>query len=94
LGRAGQTEEGLRIFQDALAIMEKTGERFFEAEVHRLRGELLRPQCPSSVEPAEAEFRTAVAIARMQHGKSWELRATTSLAQLMRDTGPGAPDTR
>jgi DNA-binding winged helix-turn-helix (wHTH) protein/tetratricopeptide (TPR) repeat protein len=90
LGRAGQTEEGLRIFEDALEIMEKTGERFFEAEVHRLRGELLRPQSLSSVEPAEAEFRTAVAIARKQHGKSWELRATTSLTQLMRDTGRGA----
>jgi len=87
LGRAGQTEEGLRIFEDALAIMEKTGERFFEAEIHRLRGELLRSQSLSSVEPAEAEFRSAAAIARKQHGKSWELRTTASLARLLRDTG-------
>ena len=57
-----------------------------EAEVYRQKGELLLAQDSSNVTPAERCFRTAIEVARKQHAKLWELRATTSLARLLRDT--------
>jgi tetratricopeptide (TPR) repeat protein len=87
LARSGQHDEALRIIGDSLSIIEKTGERFFEAEVHRIKGELLFAQDPSNAAPAESSFRTAIEISRRQRGKSFELRATLSLAGLLRDTG-------
>ena len=58
-----------------------------EAEVHRINGELLLAQNISAVEQAEESLRTAIEMARRQNARSWELRATTSLARLLRDTG-------
>jgi len=54
--------------------------------VHRLKRELILAQDASNAALAEQSFRTAIEIARTQHAKSWELRATTSLARLLRDT--------
>ena len=51
--------------------------------MHRLKGELLLAQRASNAADAEKWFRTAIEIARKQHAKSWELRATTSLARLL-----------
>jgi predicted ATPase len=83
--KAGQVEQGLSVLAEALAFVEKTDERYFEAEIHRLKGELLLMQ---GDEPeAEAEYHLAVEIARRQRAKSWELRATTSVSRLWQKQG-------
>jgi predicted ATPase len=87
LGRMGQFDEALRAIAEALAIIQRTDARFHEPEVYRRKGELLLAQDSSSVVPAERCFRTGIEVARKQHAKLWELRATTSLARLLRDTG-------
>jgi predicted ATPase len=83
LGKAGQFDEALCTIEESLLIIDRTGQRHCEAEVHRLKGELLRAQRASNAADAEKCFRTAINIARKQHAKSWELRATTSLARLL-----------
>jgi tetratricopeptide (TPR) repeat protein len=85
-GRTGRFDEGLRTIDEAFPLIESTGQRHYEAEVHRLKGELILAQDVSNAARAEQSFRTAVEIARRQKAKSWELRATTSLARLLRDT--------
>ena len=72
---------------DSFPIIERTGQRWYEAEVHRLKGELLLAQDASNAEQAEQSFRTAIEISRKQHAKSWELRATSSLARLLDGEG-------
>ncbi len=83
LGRLGRFDEGLRTIEESLPFFESTGQRFYEAEVHRLKGELLLAQDASNAAPAVQCFRTALDISRCQKAKSWELRATTSLARLL-----------
>ena len=87
-GQAGQVDEGLQALAEALAYIEQAGERWWEAELHRLKGVLLLLQ-QSSDNQAEAEtcFAQAIAIAQNQSAKSWELRATTSLARLWQQQG-------
>jgi predicted ATPase len=70
---------------DALRIVETTGERWFEAEIYRQKGRLLLRQ--GDAEPVEKLFRKALSIAREQEAKLWELRAAASLARLWRDQG-------
>jgi predicted ATPase len=82
-----QFDEGLRTIDESFPIIERTGQRQHEAEVHRLRGELLLAQDSSNAAHSEKSFRTAIEIARKQRAKSWELRATTSLAQLLAKQG-------
>ena len=84
---AERSEQGLSAVDRAIAIMGKTGERFLEAEVYRLRGRLLLMQDASDAVSAERTFREAVEVARRQSAKSFELRATTSLAQLLKKQG-------
>jgi class 3 adenylate cyclase/predicted ATPase len=84
-GQVGQTEEGLTILTEALAEADKNGERFYEAELYRLRGEL-RLQLGAQ-EKAEEDFRQAITLARRQHAKSWELRAVMSLSRLWQSQG-------
>ena len=87
LALAGKIEEGLAALDDALAKAAVSGERGWNAEIHRLRGELTgRLPYP---DPAKAEdsFRTALAIAREQGTRGYELRAATSLARLWREQG-------
>nr|NIO71038.1 tetratricopeptide repeat protein [Anaerolineae bacterium] len=84
-GKAGQAEEGLSVLAEALALVEKTGERYYEAELRRLKGELLLMQGDEA--EAEASFDKAIEVARRQQAKSWELRATVSLCRLWRKQG-------
>jgi predicted ATPase len=81
-GKSGQAEEGLRLLAEALAHVDHIGERFWEAEVYRLKGELLLQQAVPDVPQAEACFQQALAVARRQQAKSLELRAAMSLARL------------
>ncbi len=67
--------------------MESTGERYLEAELHRLQGEMLLAQSPSNHGPAEGAFQKALAVAGAQQAKSLELRAAMSLARLWHDQG-------
>ena len=84
-GQTGQATEGLALLAEALALVDTTGEHWWEAELHRLRGELLR-KAEGGVRKAEltAEkcFQQALAIAHRQHAKSLELRAAMSLSRL------------
>jgi predicted ATPase len=96
LGRDGQVQEGLTALAEAQAICTSTGERFHEAELHRLRGELLLKQAVGghgvALEQGEAEacFRRAVALARQQRARPLELRAAVSLCRLYQSQGRGA----
>jgi predicted ATPase len=85
-GQVEQTEEGLTVLAEALAAAHKTGERRWEAELHRLQGELLLRQA-SSTEEVEACFRQALEIACQQQAKSLELRAAISMARLWQQQG-------
>ena len=87
----GHTADGLDAIAEALALVASTNERFYEAEIYRLKGELLLTHSGSNT-AAEAEtcFRQALNVARVQSAKSWELRAATSLARLWRDQGKQA----
>ena len=67
--------------------MNKTGERYFEAELHRLKGELLLQQDAGSGDEAETCFRQALDVARCQQAKSLELRAAMSLSRLWQHQG-------
>jgi class 3 adenylate cyclase/predicted ATPase len=87
--KAGQMGEGLIALAEALATVHKTGERYFEAELHRLKGELLLRRA-SPIEEVEACFRQALDIACRQQAKSLELRAATSLARLWQQQGKQA----
>jgi tetratricopeptide (TPR) repeat protein len=84
-------EEGLHALTEALDSTEKTGERIYEAELHRLKGELLLAQeglrlqatgLREKTEEAEECFRRAIEIAQRQHAKSLELRAVMSLVRV------------
>ena len=103
-GKRGQTEAGLRVLAEALAVADKSGERLYEAEIHRLKGELTlhlkapgwRPETGAAapgpkpplaktvVQEAERHFLKAIAVAREQQARSWELRAAISLSRLWR----------
>jgi predicted ATPase len=82
---AGQIEEALSLFDEALQIVERTGERWLAAELNRHKGRLLLGRGHS--EAAEELYRKALSIAREQEAKLWELRAAASLARLRRDQG-------
>src|SRR5208282_3867167 len=87
LGGKGRFDEGLRTIDESFSIIERSGARWYEAEVHRLKGELLLAQDASNAAQAGQSFRTAIEISRKQNAKSWELRATTSLARLLAKQG-------
>jgi predicted ATPase len=88
--RVGKLAQVRSLFDDALARVTRTDERWFEAELHRGRGEVLLrlPECGTA--EAEACFRKALAIAQEQEAKLWELRAATSLARLWAEQGKRA----
>ena len=86
LGRAGQNAEGLAAIEEAIARSERTEEHWAMAELVRVKGELLLLQgAPGAAAAAEDHFRQALDWARRQGALSWELRAATSLARLLRD---------
>ena len=82
---ASQIEEALTLVNDTLQIVERTGERWFAAELNRHKGRLLFRQGHS--EAAEELYRKALSIAGEQEAKLWELRAAMSLTRLRRDQG-------
>jgi DNA-binding SARP family transcriptional activator len=79
---AGRPDEALRLLDEALTQVNRTGERFFEAELHRLKGESLLAMSPLQADEAETAFATSIAVARRQGAKLLEDRATTSLDRL------------
>ena len=85
--RAGDPDRALVILDDALATSERTGHRAFEAELHRVRGEMLLKRDPADPAPAEEAFQTAIAVAQRQGTRSFELRASLALAKLYQSTG-------
>jgi predicted ATPase len=82
---AGQIEEGLALLENGLQIVERTGLRWFEAELNRLKGQLLLRQ--GHIAAAEELYRKALSIAEKQEAKLWGLRAAVNLARLRRDQG-------
>jgi predicted ATPase len=92
-GTVGQAEEGLGVLTEALATVDRTGERYYEAELYRLKGELTLAQpevqsLKSQVEEeAEVCFQQAIEVAQRQQAKSLELRAMVSLARLWQSQG-------
>ncbi len=82
LGKTGSAEEGLRLLNQALAVGADSGRTDWEAELHRLTGEILLCQSAGKRAEAEASYNQAIAVARRQQAKSLELRAATSLARL------------
>ncbi|WP_227747173.1 ABC transporter permease [Paraburkholderia franconis] len=96
-GNAGQAETGLEKLGEALNVADRKGERYYVAELHRLRGELLQQRSGAQSryladhEAAQACFRDAIAIARQQGARSLELRTASSLARLcQREANVGA----
>ena len=87
-GRGGRPREGLAALEEALAVVEQSGERFIEAELHRLRAELLGlapagdGRAPATTPEIDAAFRKAIEIARRCGAKLFELRAATGLCRL------------
>jgi class 3 adenylate cyclase/predicted ATPase len=83
----GQFEEAWRCIGEAMTAAETTKEKCCEAEIHRTAGEIALMSPAPDVAKAQAHFERAIAIARAQKAKSWELHAATSLARLWRDQG-------
>ena len=86
-GGFGAAEEGLDLVAKALDRVEETGERWFEAELHRIMGELMLRLPKADPGAAETQFEHAAATARQQGAKPWELRAAMRMARLWRDQG-------
>ena len=85
--QAGDPTEARDLLTEALRIVDRTQERWFEAELHRLRAEALLASSPCDSAEAEASLSHALAVARDQEARFWELRVATSLARLWRDQG-------
>jgi len=81
---AGENDAALRRLDDALAGLGHTEERWYEAEIHRIRGEILLRRDPADNAAAEQSLQVAIAIAQSQRARSFELRAALSLAKLYR----------
>jgi predicted ATPase len=98
LGKAGEAGEGLRVLEEAIAMGDRNGERYYHAELYRLKGELLlmqsarRPLSQTSMRAkagahAELSFYQSIRIAKQQNAKSLELRASVSLARFHQNLG-------
>ena len=85
--RLGQAAEGLELVDDALGVVAQCDGHYHEAELHRLKGELLLLQAPGDTPAAAARFRRALELAQRQEMKTWELRAAVSLGRLWRGQG-------
>ena len=85
--RAGDVDRAVVVLDEALATCERTGHRAFEAELHRVRGRMLLKRDPANPAPAEEALLTAIAIAKQQGTRSFELRAALALAKLYQSTG-------
>ena len=85
--RAGDVDRALAILDEALATCGRTGHRSFEADLHRVRGEMLLKRDPANPAAAEKALLIATAVAKQQGTRSFELRAALSLAKLYQSTG-------
>ena len=83
----GQFDDAWRSIDEALTLIKKTKERLHEAEVNRIAGEIALKSPGQNAARAEAYFERALAVARQQQAKSWQLRAAMSMARLWRDQG-------
>ena len=81
----GQFDDARHCIGEAMTTLETSGERWCEAEVNRIAGEIALMSPERDTARAEAYFERALAVARSQQAKSWELRAATSMARLWRD---------
>ena len=88
-GHAGQPHAGLQVLAEAHALVEQSGERWWQAELHRLQGEFLLRQAVPDATQAAACFQQALAIAHRQRAKALELRAAVSLSRLWQQQGKG-----
>src|SRR5262249_12735616 len=87
---AGETDAGLRRLEDALAEAERIERHWYQAEMHRIRSEILLQRDPANTAAAEQSLQAAIAIAQSQKARSFELRAALSLAKLYRSTNRDA----
>jgi predicted ATPase len=85
--KLGQFEEAWRCIGEAMTAVETTKETWCEADIHRTAGEIALMSPEPDAAKAEAHFERALAVARKQQAKSWELRAAMSMARLLRDQG-------
>jgi tetratricopeptide (TPR) repeat protein len=83
----GQFVDAWSSINEAIQMIETTGQKLFEAEVHRIAGEIALMSPARDAANAQAHFERALGIARQQQAKSWELRAAMSMARLWRDQG-------
>jgi predicted ATPase len=81
---AGETDAGLRRLDDALAELPRTEQRWYEAEMHRIRAEILLKRDQADTASVEQALQTAIATAQRQQARSFELRAALTLAKLYR----------
>jgi class 3 adenylate cyclase/predicted ATPase len=86
-GQTGEADQGLQVLSEALELIEKGDERPSEAEIYRLKGQLLLSRSAKNSVKAEADYRRAIEVARSQEAKSLELRAAVSLGHLWRQQG-------
>jgi predicted ATPase len=86
-GILGEPETALTALAEALMLVDTTGERWYQSELYRLKGELLLQQHADNQAEAESAFQQAIHVARSQQAKSFELRAATSLARLWHQQG-------
>ena len=84
--QAGDPDRAVAVLDEALATCDRMGYRAFEAELHRARGEILLKRDPANSAPAEEAFLTAIAVAKQQGTRSFELRAALALAKLYQST--------
>jgi predicted ATPase len=84
---AGDLDRALAVLDEGLATADRVGHRTFEAELHRARGGILLKRDPANPTPAEDAFLTAIAIAKQQGTRSFELRAALALARLYQSNG-------
>jgi predicted ATPase len=83
----GQFDEAWRCIGEVMSMIETAKERWFEAEANRIAGDIALKSPKPDTAKAEAYFERALAVARVQQAKSWELRAAMSMARLWRDQG-------
>ena len=83
----GQFDDAWRCVGEAMTVAETTKERWCDAEINRVAGEIALKSPEPDAAKAEAYFERALTVARQQQAKSWELRAAMSLARLWRDQG-------
>ena len=86
---SGRLDVGLATLDAQLVALELSGQRWFEAEMHRVRGDLLLKRYPPDAATAEVAFRRAIEIARTQQTRTFELRAALALAEAVSRNGPG-----